>query len=349
MTRAIPFFLSSNFFLQSYDRIPWQSRVVFPKQSIYICIIFVFVFHLFDNSLKVLVSSFAVPRRAFYAIFAASDPVHVSISSRCELVLCNDDSKTPKHETAQPKKEAANQMQMFAATSSAKKLAKLGIPIEQSLSWHLSKNFHEDPLLRHCLKHGARVLCATVDASTETLFQALHLRNYLLDSNLVPVNRVIVPLLDAAIASALMYIGIETVLEHPSFTPHVIDSLLLICVYEKRQKLLPELFSLLKCCSSDIMQGKTGKRRLFQALPRFLMSVSHGFGCASLSAFDMLLRYIAPLATDCSDAGNVINQIIVPRFLLALANCQQKVYFFLCCCAGGLSSTYFPPDLSAKS
>lgn len=335
--------------MQSYDRVPRQSRVVFLKQSIYFCIILVLVFHLSDNSLKVLVSSVAVPRRAFYAIFATSDPVHVSISSRCELVRCNDDSKTPKHEARQPKKEAAKQIQTFAATSSAKKLAKLGIPIEQSLSWHLSKNFNEDPLLRQNLKHGARAICATVDASTETLFQALLLRNYLFDSNLVPVNRATVPLLDAAIASALISIGIETVLEHPSFTPHVIDSLLQICVYEKRQKLLPELLSLLKSCSSDIMQGRTGKRRLFQALPRFLMSVSHGFGCASLSAFEMLLRYIASLATDCSDVGNVINQIIVPRFLHALANCQQKVYFFPRSCAGGLSSTYFPPDLSAKS
>jgi hypothetical protein len=282
---------------------------------------FVFESHLFADYFKVFLSSFAVPGHTFYVIFAASDPVHVSISSRCELIRCSDEVTTPRQQSRQRKKQFFKQMQSFAASSSAEKLAKLGIPFEQSLSWHLSKHFHEDPLLRENLKNGARALCLTVHSSAETLFQALLLRKFLFDSILVPVNRIAVPRLDAAIASALTSIGIEAVLEHPSFTPNIIDCLFQICVYEKRQNLLPELLSLLKSCSSDIMQGKTGRVRLYSALPRFFMSVSHGFGCASLSAFEMLVRYIAPLATDHSDAGDksVIRQMIIPRFFRARA------------------------------
>ncbi len=282
-------------------------------------------------------------------MFATSDPVHVSISSRCELVRCSDDSKTPRQQARHLKKEASKQMQSFSATSSGKKFAKLGIPIEESLSWQLSKHFNEDPLLRQNLKNGARVLCETINISPETFFRALLLRNYLFDSNLALVNRVTVPRLDAAIASSLISIGIETILEHPSLTPPVFDSLLHICVHEKRQKLLPELFALLKSCSSDIMQGKTGRTRLFQTLPRLFISTSHGFGSASLSAYDMLMRYIAPLATEFFNADSVISQIIVPRFFVAIANCQDKFYFCSCYCADGLLSTYFPLDQSVKS
>ncbi len=263
--------------------------------------------------------------------------------------MISSDSKPTRQQARHLKKEASKQMQSFAATSSCKKLAKLGIPIEESLSWQLSKNFNEDPLMRQNLKNGARVLCATINSSAETLFRALLLRNYLFDSNLAPVSRVTIPRLDAAIASGLISIGIETVLEHPSLTPPVIDSLLHICVYEKRQKLLPELFALLKSCSCDIMQGKTGRTRLFQTLPRFFISVSHGFGCASLSAYDMLMRYIAPLATDSFNADSVIRQMIVPRFFLAFANCRYEFYFCSCYCTDGLLSTYFPPDQSVKS
>ncbi len=113
------------------------------------------VFHFSDNSLKVLVSSVAVPRRDFYAIFATSVPVHVSISSRCELVRCNDDSKTPKHEARQPKKEAAKQIQTFAAVSSAKTLAKLGIPLNNHFLGTSQKTSKKTPC---CVKTSSMEL-----------------------------------------------------------------------------------------------------------------------------------------------------------------------------------------------
>jgi len=253
-----------------------------------------------------LVFEFAVARMKHFAIFVASEPVHVAISSRCELVRCSDEEKPPRER----KKEAEKRKKSFGSAN----LRKLDIPMEQSLSWHLSKNFNEDPLLRQNLKDGARFLSSMVNLSTEVLFQALLLRNFLVGSKLVPVRRAVIPRLDAAIASALIDIGIGPILEHPSFTPHFIGTLLDVCVFEKRQKLLPEAMSLLKHCCSDIMQGKTSKMRTFSALPRLLLSVSHGFGCSTSAAFDMLLLYIVPLANEQSNGGNRVKQMIVPRF-----------------------------------
>ncbi len=244
--------------------------------------------------------------------------MHVSISSHCKLVRCSDGSSPPK----QLEKESKKQGQSFAAPSVAENFRKLGIPIEQSLSWHLSKNFNDDPVMRRNLKNGARLLSATASSSAEALIQALLLRDYLSASNLIPVIRALVPRLDAAIAPALTAVGIEPIIEHPSLTPQVIDVLLhYVRVFEKRQSMLPEVLRLLKSCSSDVLQGRTARTKTFEVLLRLLSSISHGFGCSTLSAFDTILRFVVPLLSKTrSDTGSIIDQIIVPRCFMNSQN-----------------------------
>jgi hypothetical protein len=158
-----------------------------------------------------------------------------------------------------------------------------------------------------------RLISAMVSSSAEALIQALILRDQLSVSNLIPVSA-LVSRLDAAISSALVTIGIEPIFQHPSLTPQAIDALLHVCVFEKRQSMLPEVLRLLKSCSSDVLQGKTARIKSFEALLRLLSCISHGFGCSTLSAFDMILRYVVPLVSNTSsDGSSIINQIIVPR------------------------------------
>jgi hypothetical protein len=168
-----------------------------------------------------------------------------------------------------------------------------------------------------------------VHSSEEALIQALLLRDHLCVSNLNLVTGAVIPRLDAAVASALVTIGIEPVLLHPSFSPQVLDALLHVCAVEKRQAMLPEILRLLKSCSSDVMQGRTSKLKplYFEALLRLSMCVSHGYGCSTLSAFGMILRFIVPLLSKKlpSDVGRTINQIIVPRCFMN----SQNVAVFL--------------------
>ena len=193
---------------------------------------------------QVLVYEIGFLRHGYFALIATSDPVHVSVSSRCEVVRSSDPIQEKGKREA--KRETAKQMKAFSSSATAQKVQKLGIPIEKSLSWHLSQTFNEDPLLRQSLKDGARFLAATVNLSAEVLIQALILRNHLVDSKLVLVRLTIVHRLDAAITSALIDIGIGSVLEHPSFSHVVLDTLLDVCGSHKQQKLLPEVFKLLK-------------------------------------------------------------------------------------------------------
>ena len=265
--------------------------------------------------LKVLVSVFvfAASKSAYSAKLVSSDRAHVLMSSRCELVCCSDGSSPPW----QLEKDSEKQEQSFAATSVAENLRKFGIPVEQSLSWHLSKNFNEDPLIYQNLKNGARLLSALVSSSAEALIQALLLRHYLSVSNLILMSRVLVPRIDAAVASVLIADGIERVFEHPSLTPQVLDALLHVCVFMNRQAMLPEVLRLLKSCCSDLMQGRTARIKSFEVLLQILKSISHGFGHSTLSAFDMLSRFVAPLSSKTrSDGGSIINQIIMPRCLM---------------------------------
>ena len=296
---------------------------------------------------KVRVHEFAVDKAAYFALIASSDPLHVAISSRSELVRCSDSSGKGERER---KREAAKEKKAFSASSAAQKVQKLGIPLEESLSWHLSKNFNEDPMLRQNLKEGARFISAIVNSSPEILVQTLLLRNHLVDSKLIPVKLALLRRLDTAIASALIEIGIGAIIEHPAFSPFVLDTLLDVCVSKKQQKLLPDVFKLLKKCCSDIMRGKALKAKVFSTLPRLFAAVSHGFGSSSGAALDMIFRFIAPLANEQSSGGSIIKQMIVPRFVTMLRPCHVAVLVFLKhVCTGGLLSIYSLQDLSAKS
>ena len=263
------------------------------------------------NVAKVLVYEIAFERLPYFALIASSDPVSIAISSRCEFVGCSDPSR--EKGKREEKREKEKEKKVFASSAAAQKVQKLGVPIEKSLSWNLSNTFNEDPLLRQSLKDGARMIAATVNSSAEILLQALILRNHLVNSQLVLVRLALVRRLDAAIASALIDIGIGPLFEHPSFSPVVVDTLLDVWGSNKRQKLLPEVFKLLKKCCSDVMCGKALKMRAFAAFPRLFLAVSHGFGCSSGAALDMIFRHIAPLAIEKPNGGDVIKQVIVPR------------------------------------
>ena len=178
----------------------------------------------------------------------------------------------------------------------------------------------------------ARLLSATASSSAEALIQALLLRDYLSASSLIPVIRALIPRLDAAIAPALTAVGIEPIIEHPSLTPQVLDVLLhYVRVFEKRQSMLPEVLRLLKSCSSDVLQGRTARTKTFEALLRLLSSISHGFGCSTLSAFDTILRFVVPLLSKTrSDAGSIINQIIVPRCFMISQNVAAFLRLLKC-------------------
>ncbi len=261
----------------------------------------------------------AATKSAYYAILASSEPLnHVSMSSSCrELFCCSDGSSPPW----QLEKMSEKQEQSFSQTSVAENLRKFGIPVEQSLSWHLSKNFNMDPLMHENLKNGARLLAAIASSSAEALIQALLLRHYLYISNLIPLSRALIPRIDAAVASALIADGLEPVFQHVSLTPQVFDALLHVCVSMNRQAMLPEVLRLLKSCCSDLMQGRAARITSFEVLLQILMSISHGFGCSTLSAFDMFSRFVAPLASKTlSDGGSIINQIIMPRCLMNSQN-----------------------------
>jgi hypothetical protein len=266
-------------------------------------------------TLKVLVSTVAVSGGAHFAILASSERVHVSISSHCQLVCSSDGSSPPK----QLERESKEQGQ--SAPSVAGNLPKLG-KFHQSLSWNLSKIFNEDPMVRRNLKNGARLLSAMASSSAEALIQVLLLRDYVSASTLIPVIRALVPRLDAAIAPALTAVGIKPIIEHPSLTPQILDVLLhQVRIFEKRQSMLPEVLRLLKSCSSDVLQGRTARTKTFEALLRLFSSISHAFGSSTLSAFDMMSRFVVPLLSKTrSDAGSIINQIIVPRCFMNSRN-----------------------------
>ena len=114
--------------------------------------------------------------------------------------------------------------------------------------------------------------------------------------------------------TALRDLGIENVLQHPSLSCHDINTLLDNCDSETRRKMLPGLLALLKTCCVDVMKGKPLKTNSYHALPRIFMSISHGFGCSSCAAIDTIFRHISPLANEQRSQGNIIRQLIVPRF-----------------------------------
>jgi hypothetical protein len=114
--------------------------------------------------------------------------------------------------------------------------------------------------------------------------------------------------------TALRDLGIENVLQHPSLPSHDISTLLDNCDTETRRKMLPELLAFLKACCVDVLKGKPLRTNTYHALPRIFMSISHGFGCSSCAAIDTIFRHIAPLANEQRSQGNVIRQLIVPRF-----------------------------------
>ena len=114
--------------------------------------------------------------------------------------------------------------------------------------------------------------------------------------------------------TALRDLGIENVLQLPSLSSHDINTLLDNCDSETRRKMLPGLLALLKTCCVDVMKGKPLKTNTYHALPRIFMSISHGFGCSSCAAIDTIFRHIAPLANEKQSQGNVIRQLIIPRF-----------------------------------
>jgi hypothetical protein len=119
---------------------------------------------------------------------------------------------------------------------------------------------------------------------------------------------------NALSVTALRDLGIENVLQHPSLSSHDISTLFDNCDTETRRKMLPELLAFLKTCCVDVLKGKPLRTNTYHALPRIFMSISHGFGCSSCAAIDTIFRHIAPLANEQRSQGNVIRQLIVPRF-----------------------------------
>ena len=312
----------SSFRMQSYDCLPRHQGFIFCQQgqNSSFCskkrdFNFIFDFLLLvaislTLAFKVLVYECVIDRSPCFALIATSDPMHAVISSRCELVRFS----TRELPARERKRATSKAKTAFVTSAEAQKVQKLDIPIEQTLSWHLSLLFNEDPLLRQNLKDGARYIAGTIH-SPEILFQTLQLRNHLGNSVLDLLKITVIPRLDAAIASAFVDIGIGPVLEHASFSCLIFDTLLDVWLSQKHQKILPEVFKFLQKCCSDIMRGQASKNKTFAALPRLFMSVSHGFGCSSSAAIDMIFRHIAPLANEQSHGGKVMQQLIVPRFL----------------------------------